>query len=146
MLHRAIKDDRGITDFYRIQQQYVVGLTKAVVAGNRKTGVLLLTLDSTWLSEQLANLHSEVIASGSAELLYQLQNAEPTSIAGDTLNTGATAIQASSTLSVNPAVSVRYHVGETVAMSSSLLLYIACLLYTSPSPRDRIRSRMPSSA
>ena len=26
------------------------------------------------------------------------------------------------------------------------LLYIACLLYTSPSPRDRTRSRMPSSA
>ena len=27
-----------------------------------------------------------------------------------------------------------------------LLQAIACLLYTSPSPRDRIRSRMPSSA
>ena len=25
-------------------------------------------------------------------------------------------------------------------------LYIPCLLYTSPSPRDRTRSRMPSSA
>ena len=25
-------------------------------------------------------------------------------------------------------------------------LYITCLLYTSPSPRDRTRSRMPSSA
>ena len=28
----------------------------------------------------------------------------------------------------------------------SELLSIACLLYTSPSPRDRTRSRMPSSA
>ena len=27
-----------------------------------------------------------------------------------------------------------------------LLLIISCLLYTSPSPRDRTRSRMPSSA
>ena len=26
------------------------------------------------------------------------------------------------------------------------LLYSSCLLYTSPSPRDRTRSRMPSSA
>ena len=26
------------------------------------------------------------------------------------------------------------------------LLYLVCLLYTSPSPRDRTRSRMPSSA
>ena len=25
-------------------------------------------------------------------------------------------------------------------------IYVACLLYTSPSPRDRTRSRMPSSA
>ena len=27
-----------------------------------------------------------------------------------------------------------------------LVLYMVCLLYTSPSPRDRTRSRMPSSA
>ena len=27
-----------------------------------------------------------------------------------------------------------------------ILPFIACLLYTSPSPRDRTRSRMPSSA
>ena len=25
-------------------------------------------------------------------------------------------------------------------------MYVICLLYTSPSPRDRVRSRMPSSA
>ena len=30
--------------------------------------------------------------------------------------------------------------------NTSLYQYINCLLYTSPSPRDRIRSRMPSSA
>ena len=27
-----------------------------------------------------------------------------------------------------------------------IILFISCLLYTSPSPRDRTRSRMPSSA
>ena len=32
-----------------------------------------------------------------------------------------------------------------VAMSS-MVLYSLCLLYTSPSPRDRQKSRMPSSA
>ena len=31
-------------------------------------------------------------------------------------------------------------------MDNGSLLYPACLLYTSPSPRDRTRSRMPSSA
>ena len=30
--------------------------------------------------------------------------------------------------------------------SSGVLRYVSCLLYTSPSPRDRTRSRMPSSA
>ena len=32
-----------------------------------------------------------------------------------------------------------------IAVSSGLVMY-PCLLYTSPSPRDRTRSRMPSSA
>ena len=31
-------------------------------------------------------------------------------------------------------------------LSASLCLSMICLLYTSPSPRDRTRSRMPSSA
>ena len=36
---------------------------------------------------------------------------------------------------------------ESTGMSTSLPIQLeACLLYTSPSPRDRTRSRMPSSA
>ena len=35
---------------------------------------------------------------------------------------------------------------EVVAPNRDLAQYIVCLLYTSPSPRDRTRSRMPSSA
>ncbi|WDT36643.1 hypothetical protein PVA38_09915 [Streptococcus pneumoniae D39] len=31
-------------------------------------------------------------------------------------------------------------------LSKFFTLYYSCLLYTSPSPRDRTRSRMPSSA
>jgi GxxExxY protein len=38
-----------------------------------------------------------------------------------------------------------YRVGLLVNFNS-LLLTKGCLLYTSPSPRDRTRSRMPSSA
>ena len=33
-----------------------------------------------------------------------------------------------------------------VNMVTRSLLLVSCLLYTSPSPRDRTRSRMPSSA
>ena len=51
-------------------------------------------------------------------------------------------------------VKVQKAVTETIAASSDLqdvtstlaLNYHLCLLYTSPSPRDRTRSRMPSSA
>ena len=40
------------------------------------------------------------------------------------------------------------HGNEASGSNASLLLayYLACLLYTSPSPRDRQKSRMPSSA
>ena len=36
--------------------------------------------------------------------------------------------------------------GESGSGKSTLLHLVACLLYTSPSPRDRQKSRMPSSA
>jgi len=44
---------------------------------------------------------------------------------------------------VKPAFAV---VGDTGAASTQIRASITCLLYTSPSPRDRTRSRMPSSA
>ena len=39
---------------------------------------------------------------------------------------------------------IREQVGVAIAESDSIIFF--CLLYTSPSPRDRTRSRMPSSA
>ena len=39
-----------------------------------------------------------------------------------------------------------YKVHETKAFFDDLCTFLSCLLYTSPSPRDRTRSRMPSSA
>ena len=41
---------------------------------------------------------------------------------------------------INQILSTRFQLSQNVAQS------ISCLLYTSPSPRDRTRSRMPSSA
>ena len=35
---------------------------------------------------------------------------------------------------------------KQIAKSGKKVLFVACLLYTSPSPRDRQKSRMPSSA
>ena len=36
--------------------------------------------------------------------------------------------------------------GDSAAKSSAIALFLGCLLYTSPSPRDGLLSRMPSSA
>ena len=36
--------------------------------------------------------------------------------------------------------------GQSLLTNVGLLGFFACLLYTSPSPRDRQKSRMPSSA
>ena len=44
---------------------------------------------------------------------------------------------------VGDTLTVRFQGGAKEGMYQ---LYTACLLYTSPSPRDRTRSRMPSSA
>ena len=41
---------------------------------------------------------------------------------------------------------MKHHGGINKAVYSYDMAYYTCLLYTSPSPRDRTRSRMPSSA
>ena len=41
---------------------------------------------------------------------------------------------------------IKYYGLEEILTYGAFSYPIACLLYTSPSPRDRTRSRMPSSA
>ena len=50
--------------------------------------------------------------------------------------------------SVSPTAKVPVLVDEELAIWDTLAIaeYVACLLYTSPSPRDGLLSRMPSSA
>ena len=43
-------------------------------------------------------------------------------------------------------INLAYHGEKIVICKNNLPLVDLCLLYTSPSPRDRTRSRMPSSA
>src|SRR5664280_442938 len=67
---------------------------------------------------------------------------------GDALGIGLAALQ--NTLDLDAIVftggiSASFDLIES-ALRSSLTKYVFCLLYTSPSPRDRTRSRMPSSA
>ena len=46
----------------------------------------------------------------------------------------------------NPVVDPNFNVMRSNDTESSTATYIVCLLYTSPSPRDGLLSRMPSSA
>ena len=43
-------------------------------------------------------------------------------------------------------ISKRFLVNSCLDIQDRIVLHNSCLLYTSPSPRDRTRSRMPSSA
>ena len=43
-------------------------------------------------------------------------------------------------------MSISGHTCTNMSMYLYMVIYKSCLLYTSPSPRDRTRSRMPSSA
>ena len=48
----------------------------------------------------------------------------------------------------DPGTKLIYAIGAVVGLIGGIKVYnkFSCLLYTSPSPRDRTRSRMPSSA
>ena len=48
--------------------------------------------------------------------------------------------------SVGQATLTRFYSLHTFVMPWLLAVFMLCLLYTSPSPRDSFRSRMPSSA
>ena len=47
---------------------------------------------------------------------------------------------------IDPVVAIANGVGLLFFIVPGVVAYAVCLLYTSPSPRDRTRSRMPSSA
>ena len=87
------------------------------------------------LRPTISSLAEVVITAGAMEASDTRKTAVLSSI--DVATTGATGDLVEA-LSVLP--------GATPAGESGQLLVRGCLLYTSPSPRDRTRSRMPSSA
>ena len=66
---------------------------------------------------------------------------------GANLTDGIDGLAAGSSVIITITLGVFAWVSGNIIFSNYLdIMYIPCLLYTSPSPRDRTRSRMPSSA
>ena len=61
------------------------------------------------------------------------------------IKTTTTLTSAFSTANGSPIVTITFPSAHNIA-AGEIILLDSCLLYTSPSPRDRTRSRMPSSA
>ena len=102
----------------------------------KKVNVVLLELElpgfeGVHLIQELKEMHPKVrfmIFSNLKEEIYAINS----------LKAGASGYLCKT----NPLIRLR----EAILKISSGGVYITCLLYTSPSPRDRTRSRMPSSA
>ena len=65
---------------------------------------------------------------------------------GQALAASAQAMQAAQMGQMQQAIAYNQQVGQPIAPEHLTAINGVCLLYTSPSPRDRTRSRMPSSA
>ena len=77
-------------------------------------------------------------------LLQQLYNTADSIIVGNFVGSNALAAVGSSAALIN--LLIAFSQGVSVGAGVVAAQYMGCLLYTSPSPRDRTRSRMPSSA
>ena len=126
------------------------GPSFAVVDGDNGMGHLASTLA---METAIAKAKTTGIAAAGvrnaghfgAAACYSIMAASNQMIGFSTTNTGGASIVApggAEAVVANNAMSYALPIGD----GHPIVLDMACLLYTSPSPRDRTRSRMPSSA
>ena len=108
----------------------------------------LITLDNTGVTDAAGNAGSGTTDSNN----YAIDTARPTAtivVADSTIGVGETSVV---TITFSEAVTgftladLSVTNGSLSGLSTSDNITYTCLLYTSPSPRDRQKSRMPSSA
>ena len=95
-----------------------------------------ITSNTTWTR------NNQYVLSG---FVYVTANAELT-IESGTIIKGDKATKGSLIITRGSKIFALGNASEPVIFTSGEALGTSCLLYTSPSPRDRTRSRMPSSA
>ena len=109
----------------------VLSVNSDVVSGNSSADALLAELNGEWVTDSC-------IAEQDQSLSETISFSDNTMIRTLVRHTASTNCSDNFTISRSFVADVEVS-GETSVTS-------ACLLYTSPSPRDRTRSRMPSSA
>ena len=120
--------DKAVIEAF-VEACYREGMRRVVCSPGSRNAPIVIALDAhpdieTWV------IHDERSAA-----FYALGMAE---ISGESV--GVVCTSGSALLNYYPAVA------EAFYRSIPLVVISACLLYTSPSPRDRQKSRMPSSA
>ena len=85
LVSRAVGNDVVMIDAYQLGGRYVLSLAKSVSIGERKVGVVLLTLKSDWLAVQLERLASNEASNviGFTSIMYVVPRAQPAVIVSD---------------------------------------------------------------
>ena len=123
-------------------QQLASQLTTAALSGPSNTvNPVALQANAGSVPAQNITATALSIPSAATNNLNQADITAPTTPSASPAPTQAPSISATKSAPSDPNVS-----SSNVSASSSQAQPNNCLLYTSPSPRDRTRSRMPSSA
>lgn len=115
IVQRSLNEKGLVVDTYVLDGVYVVSFAKAVTAGNRKVGALLLSLDTSWLLSRLENLQNERHSQSEAtRLLYQLEGMQPKIILSDReLAENKVIATGMAPLKSNKNIKLRYDLSET---------------------------------
>ena len=111
------------------------GLDKLIEAAKKEGALNVIALPPDWAN------YGEVIKGFTAKYGIKVNSALPDASSQEEIN-------AAKDLKGQGGAPDVFDLGTAVALANTAMFakYKVCLLYTSPSPRDRTRSRMPSSA
>ena len=129
IVRRATSNERVVVDVYQLDGSYVVSLARAVNAGNRKVGALLLSLDSSWLKTQLEAMQSETSQSAieATTIQYQVARSPAVDILSDRRMASEVIASSKAGLNISENIFLRYDLGAAPAASMVVVLLICAL-------------------
>ncbi len=153
-LYSSYAQRRAYLDWLEVSREQTKQALEAVGATSTEKELQPLYLDNGWIDNDLDQVRTASTTVSSTEVMIiknkvKITNSSPTTTNADFL--AALASKTQDFVVLDAREDVEYEIGH---LPGSLHIRAAdlkagswsCLLYTSPSPRDRTRSRMPSSA